>query len=85
VKDLPIRPGLQQFDGVRGADLVDRRLNPFFSPKVLDQAARQTAVAEHYGLNAVWELPTQEAVDAANRFLHQSNSIKGITVRLTQR
>jgi len=71
-------------DGVKGNELVDRKLNPVFSPKVVDQATRQAAVAQHYGLTAVWELPTQEAVDAANRFM-KSNDIKGITVRLAPR
>jgi len=70
-----------KFDGVNGAELIDRKLNPVFSPKAADQATRQAAVAQHYGLKAVWELPTQKAVDAANRFL-QSNSVNGISVRL---
>ena len=43
--------------------------------------AEQAAVAQHYGLQAVWELPNPAAVSAANRFM-QSNNITGITVRL---
>ncbi len=70
-----------KFDGLRGTELIDRKLNPFFSTKAVDQARRQIAVAQHYGLQAVWELPTPEAVSAANRFM-QSNKITGITVRL---
>ena len=70
-----------KFDGVQGRELIDRKLNPFFSAKAIDEAKRQAAVAQHYGLQAVWELPDQAAVNAANRFM-QSNNITGITVRL---
>lgn len=70
-----------KFDGVRGLELIDRKLNPFFSPKAVNEAVRQAAVARYYGLQAVWELPTPTAVGAANRFM-QSNGITGITVRL---
>jgi hypothetical protein len=72
-----------KFDGVQGAELIDRKMNPVFSPKAVDQAARQAAVARHYGLKAVWELPSQEAVDAANRFMH-ANNVNGISVRLAK-
>jgi hypothetical protein len=37
-------------------------------------------VASHYGLTAVWELPTAEAVAAANRLM-TANNITGIIVR----
>jgi hypothetical protein len=70
-----------KFDGARGMELIDRKLNPVFSAKAVDQATRQAAVARHYGLTAVWELPTPQAVAAANRFM-QSNNITGIVVRL---
>jgi RHS repeat-associated protein len=70
-----------KFDGVRGFELIDRKLNPFFSAKAIDQATRQVAVARHYGLKVVWELPTQQAVEAANRFL-STNNIRGITLRV---
>jgi hypothetical protein len=69
-----------KFDGAKGMDLVDRKMNPVFSAKAVDQATRQAAVARHYGLNAVWELPTADAVAAANRFM-QTNGITGIVVR----
>ncbi len=72
-----------KFDGVKGIELIDRKLNPFFSSKAVDQAMRQAAVARHYGLTAVWELPTTEAVAAANRFM-QANNIEGIVVRLAK-
>jgi hypothetical protein len=72
-----------KFDGVQGMQAIDRKLNPYFSAKAVDEAARQTAVAQYYGLEAVWELPTQEAVDAANRFM-QTKNITGITVRLAK-
>ena len=70
-----------KFDGLQGSELIDRKLNPVFSAKAVDQATRQSAVAQHYGLQAVWELPNQQALDVANRFL-QSKSITGITTRL---
>ncbi len=70
-----------KFDGVQGSELIDRKLNPVFSSKAVDQATRQSAVAQRYGLQAVWELPNQQALDAANRFL-RSNNITGITTRL---
>jgi hypothetical protein len=72
-----------KFDGVNSYELIDRKKNPYFSPKAVDQAFRQAAVARHYGLTAVWELPTQEALDAANRFM-RSNNIEGIVVRLAR-
>jgi len=73
-----------KFDGALGTELIDRKLNPFFSAKAVDQATRQVRVAQHYGLQAVWELPTPQAVDAANRFL-ETNKISGISVRLGPR
>jgi hypothetical protein len=72
-----------KFDSVSGYELIDRKTNPFFSAKAVDQARRQAAVARHYGLTAVWELPNQEAVDAASRFM-KSNDVEGIVVRLAQ-
>jgi RHS repeat-associated protein len=69
-----------KFDGVTSTELIDRKLNPFFSQKAVDEATRQAAVAQHYGLQAVWELPTPKAVSAAERFLNV-NSISGIVVR----
>ena len=72
-----------KFDGVSGLELIDRKLNPFFSSKAVDEAIRQAAVARYYSLQAVWELPTPNAVNAANRFI-QSNNITGIRVRLAQ-
>ncbi len=70
-----------KFDGVNGTELIDAKLNPFFSTKAVDEATRQAAVAQYYRLQAVWEFPTQDAVNAANRFM-QTNNIAGITVRL---
>ncbi|MFC5824753.1 RHS repeat-associated core domain-containing protein [Nonomuraea insulae] len=69
-----------KFDGVQGNELIDRKLNPMFTTKAVDQARRQSAVAQHYGLQAVWELPTTQAVAAANRFMG-ANGITGILVR----
>ncbi|MFL6247287.1 MAG: Ig-like domain-containing protein [Thermoanaerobaculia bacterium] len=70
-----------KFDGVQGSKLIDRKLNPVFSAKAVDQATRQVSVARHYGLQVVWELPTPQALEAANRFL-KTNNISGITVRI---
>lgn len=72
-----------KFDGVQGFELIDRKTNPFFSAKAVDEARRQAAVAKHFRLEAVYELPTPEAVNAANRFM-KVNNIEGITVRLAQ-
>jgi hypothetical protein len=41
----------------------------------------QTATAAYNGLQAVWELPTAEAVAAANRFMSYAN-VSTILVRL---
>jgi hypothetical protein len=72
-----------KFDGVQGLEVIDRKMNPFFSAKAVDEARRQAAVARHFGLQAVYELPTPAAVNAANRFM-KINNIEGITVRLAQ-
>jgi hypothetical protein len=72
-----------KFDGVQGMQAIDRKINPYFSAKAVDEATRQAAVAQYHGLEAVWEHPTQEAVDAANRFM-RTNNITGITVRLSK-
>jgi len=72
-----------KFDGARGSELIDRKMNPVFSAKAVDQAQRKAAVAQHHGLQAVWELPDAKAVEAANRFM-KANKIVGITVRLPQ-
>ncbi len=69
-----------KFDGVQGMEAIDRKINPFFSAKAVDEAVRQSTVTRHYGFEAVWELPTQKAVDAANRFM-RINGITGIKVR----
>jgi RHS repeat-associated protein len=70
-----------KFDGAQGLELIDRKLNPVFSAKAIDQAIRQAAVARHYHLQAVWELPTQAALEAAQRFI-RANNISGITLRI---
>jgi RHS repeat-associated protein len=72
-----------KFDGVQGLELIDRKLNPYFSAKAVNEAIRQAAVAKHYGLQAVWELPSPAAVSAANRFM-QHNNVTGIIVRLAK-
>jgi hypothetical protein len=72
-----------KFDGVQGLEVIDRKLNPYFTAKAVGQATRQAAVARYYGLQAVWELPTPSAVNAANRFM-RANNITGITVRLAR-
>jgi hypothetical protein len=70
-----------KFDGVRGAELIDRKMAPVFSAKAVNEAVRQAAVAKHHSLQAVWELPNQDAVNAANRFM-RTNNITDIRVRL---
>jgi hypothetical protein len=70
-----------KFDGAQGMELIDAKLNPYFSAKAVDEATRQAAVARYYDLQAVWEFPTQAAASAGNRFM-QVNNITGITVRV---
>jgi hypothetical protein len=70
-----------KFEGVDGNEIIDRKLNPRFSPKAVDQAQRQAATAAYNGLLAVWKLSTQDAVDAADRFMQYANT-STITVRL---
>jgi hypothetical protein len=50
-----------KFDGVDGSEIIDRKLNPRFTEKMIDLARRQTATVAYHGLQPVWELPTQEA------------------------
>lgn len=70
-----------KFDGVRRNQLIDRKTNPAFSAKAVNEAQRQVEVASHYGLQVVWQLPTESAVAAANRFM-TVNNITEITVEL---
>ena len=74
-------PVTAKFDGVNGNEIIDRKLNPMFTDKAVDQARRQAATAAYHGLRAVWELPTPEAVAAANRFMSFAK-ISTIVVRL---
>ncbi len=62
-------------------ELIDAKLNPYFSAKAVDEATRQAAVAQYYGLQAIWEFPTQVAAEAGSRFM-QANNITGITIRV---
>jgi hypothetical protein len=77
------KPWYRKSEPVKGMQAIDRKINPYFSAKAVDEATRQAAVAQYHGLEAVWEHPTQEAVDAANRFM-RTNNITGITVRLSK-
>jgi len=69
-----------KFDGLAGNEIIDRKLNPVFTPKAVDQARRQAATAAYNGYQAVWELPTAEAVAAAKRFMDYAG-ISTIVVR----
>ncbi|MCB1051248.1 MAG: hypothetical protein KDC71_11670 [Acidobacteria bacterium] len=70
-----------KFDGISSSELIDRKLNPVFSPKAVYQATRQAAVGKRYKIPVIWELPSQNAVYAANRFLTALN-IPWIKTRL---
>jgi RHS repeat-associated protein len=70
-----------KFDGVSDSELIDRKMNPVFSAKAVDQARRQLAVANHFGLTPVWEMKSPAAVSAAERFMN-ANELQGFTVRL---
>jgi hypothetical protein len=69
-----------RFDGLDGNEIIDRKLNPMFTEKAVEQAQRQAATAAYNGLQAVWELPIAEAVAAANRFMSYAK-ISTILVR----
>lgn len=69
-----------RFDGVEGSEIIDRKLNPVFSSKAVAQARRQAGVAAYNGYQAVWELPTPQAVAAANRFMDYAG-VSSIIVR----
>jgi hypothetical protein len=68
-----------KFDGADGNEVIDRKTSPF-SAKAADEAQRQVAVANHFGLQAVWELPNSTAAAAANRFMEKFG-ITDIVVR----
>jgi hypothetical protein len=71
-----------RLDGLDGNEIIDRKLkNPMFTEKGAEQAQRQAATAANNGLQAVWELPTAEAVTAASRFMLYAN-VSTILVRL---
>jgi hypothetical protein len=55
--------------GLDGNEIIDRKLNPVFTEKGVEQARRQAAVAAYDGFQAVWKLPTADAVEAAGRFM----------------
>ena len=70
-----------KFDGIDGNEIIDRKLNPMFTVGAVDLARRQAATAAYNGFQAVWELPTEEAVAAANRFMDYAG-ISTIVVRM---
>lgn len=82
--EMPGRDGnsvTARFDGVDGLEIIDRTTNPMVTPKAVEQARRQAAVAAYNGYQAVWELPTPQAVDAARRFMGHAK-VSTIVVRL---
>ena len=74
------KPVTAKFDGLEGNEIIDRKLNPRFTEKAVDQARRQAATAAYHGLTPVWELPDEAAVSAANRFMSYAK-ISTIVVR----
>lgn len=74
------RPVTAKFDGLEGNEIIDRKLNPRFTEKAVDQARRQAATAAYHGLTPVWELPDEAAVSAANRLMPYAK-ISTIVVR----
>jgi len=58
-----------KFDEFSGIEVIDRKINPFFSRKYVDEARRQSLAAKRYGLKPVWELRDSNAVNAAKRFV----------------
>lgn len=74
-------PATDRRHGAAGNEVIDRKLNVRWTDKMADLATRQAATAAHYGLKAVWELPTAAAAGGASRFLDH-RGITGILVRV---
>ncbi|GIE77713.1 hypothetical protein Aph02nite_36630 [Actinoplanes philippinensis] len=74
------KPVTAKFDGLEGNEIIDRKLNPRFTEKAVDQARRQAATAAYHGLTPVWELPDEAAMSAAIRFMSYAK-ISTIVVR----
>ncbi|MBW8482523.1 LamG-like jellyroll fold domain-containing protein [Actinomadura parmotrematis] len=74
-------PVTAKFDGLQGDEIIDRKSNPMFTAKAVDQARRQAATAAYHGLRPVWELPTPAAIAAAGRFM-ASAGITTIELRM---
>ncbi|WP_158711610.1 ricin-type beta-trefoil lectin domain protein [Streptomyces xylophagus] len=70
-----------KFDGVNGSEIIDRKLNPMFTEKSVDQARRQAATAAYHGLTAVYEVPDEAALAAMNRFMTFAD-VSTIVVRI---
>jgi hypothetical protein len=62
--------------GLDGNKIIDRKLNSVFTEKAVDLARRQAATAAYNGLQAMWELPTTEAVAAANWFKSYASGVE---------
>ncbi|MFE2301571.1 LamG-like jellyroll fold domain-containing protein [Streptomyces sp. NPDC059445] len=68
-----------KFDSAFGDEAIDRKLG--LTKFGQDEAVRQAAVAAHHGFQAVYELPSQAKVDAANKLL-SGWGVKGIITRI---
>lgn len=68
-----------KFDSAFGDEAIDRKLGLTGFGK--DEAERQVAVAAHHGFQAVYELPSQAKVDAADKLL-SGWGVKGIITRI---
>jgi hypothetical protein len=70
-----------KFDGVNGSEIIDRKLNPYFTDKAVDLARRQAATAAYHGLTPVYEVPNEVALAAMNRFMNFAD-VSTIVVRI---
>ena len=72
---------LVRFDGFTGRVLIDRKLAIVTSPKVEQQALRQSAALRQNGLEGMWEVPS-EIQAARARALLDKPGIDNITIRV---
>ncbi|WP_207306886.1 hypothetical protein [Xanthomonas oryzae] len=72
-----------KFDGVDGDVLVDRKISVVTTPKVKDQALRQSQALSEQGLSGRWEVPTQAQANRAQKMFDELG-IKNITVKVVE-
>jgi RHS repeat-associated protein len=82
--DVTGNPATVKFDGVEGAQLIDRKVAVHTGPKTRALARRQSEALAQKGLTGVWELPTASEAARAQQLLIEEG-ITNIAVRVTPR